>query len=266
MATGYFFTSFLFTLAGLGTPLTIVNSCFWSLLSQGTAETTGKTLPTNKPQTENSNISPKSSNRVIVYQSPRIPPRRCPPAKPTLDNSSSPSLQEDFESESPESKNPFKFNESKTSSAESISFAPLKPSKIPTPLPRKPATIKLSSSVPSSPPSSPIKQSTCSKSLPSSPLSFKPPSKIPSPLKTQEDTSAGEFNLNINSKSERRRTIFEVCEKIIVPQDLSPVLPVTPFITVTKVDFTDDHHQQQQQPSDSEVRINDPQSNLNYKC
>ncbi|XP_044574865.1 uncharacterized protein LOC123258739 isoform X2 [Cotesia glomerata] len=215
-----------------------------AVIIEGTAESPGNTLTTNKSEIEQQPIKPTS--RVIVFQSPRIPPRRCPPVKPG--DSSSPLLQEDSEVES-------KLSESKTSSAESISStSPLKPSKIPTPLPRKPTgvTVKLSSA-PNTAPTSPIKLSASSKSLPSSPFSCRH-SKIPSPLKAQEDqqsasTVASGEQSQESKNSERRRTVFEVCEKIIVPQDVSPVLPITPFITVTKVG------EDQQQLSDSEESI-----------
>lgn len=57
--------------------------------------------------------------------------------------------------------------------------------------------------------------------------------------------------------ADRRRTVVEVCEKVVVPQgEAPPMPPVTPFITVARVGDDDS----------SEVRIDEQRSTALRKC
>ncbi|XP_043506383.1 uncharacterized protein CG43427 isoform X2 [Frieseomelitta varia] len=82
--------------------------------------------------------------------------------------------------------------------------------------------------IPVSSPSSSLEQSSPSSS---SPLSAK---HISSPtFSTKHQVTVGEETL---LPAERRRTVVEICEKVVVPQGKTPTTPpVTPFITVDRV-------------------------------
>ncbi|XP_015124455.1 titin homolog isoform X2 [Diachasma alloeum] len=212
-----------------------VGSQHSAVITEGTAA--AGTLPINKkrffpdssvPTTSICTSSKLSSGRTIVYQSPRIPPRRSPP-EIKLDLSSLNASEEiasplgDADTESKSTSSPQKIQEIKD-----LASPVNKPSKIPTPLPRKSVSVKINSgtSSPSTPPSSPAKV------IPQPKLCFKS-SKIPSPLKCQQD-ECNQPDANQDKNVERRRTVVEICEKIVVPQGETPPLPVTPFIMVNE--------------------------------
>uniref|UniRef100_A0A0C9R002 CG43427_2 protein n=1 Tax=Fopius arisanus TaxID=64838 RepID=A0A0C9R002_9HYME len=207
-----------------------------AVITEGTAG--AGTLPINKLRifpdtsvpTTSSTSSKLSSGRTIVYQSPRIPPRRCPPEIKIDLSSTNVSeqmpLSAETETDSKASTSPTKISDTKDSTS------PVnKPSKIPTPLPRKSVNVKINSgtSSPCTPPSSPAKI------IPQPKLCLKSPSKIPSPFKCQQEES-NQLDTNQERMIERRRTVVEICEKIVVPQGESPPLPVTPFIEVRSND------------------------------
>lgn len=176
---------------------------------------------TDPPRTTNAitppPLSPTSSQRPIIYQSPRVPPRRSPPeSKPSY----LPGLSSPIE---PAVSSPLP--------------SPRSPSKIPTPLPRK------TSLVPSSPTSTPGSP-TSSPGSPKFPngggggklqqTKQQTPSEIPVPVKLSPPSPM------------RRRTVVEVCEKVLVPRgQLQP----TPFITVERIT-----------PGDDEVRVDEQTS------
>ncbi|KAK0085061.1 hypothetical protein PV325_005841 [Microctonus aethiopoides] len=214
-----------------------------------TADTTG-ILSTNKYRTQ-------LSGRAVIYQSPRVPPRRTPPA---IKNECTSNLSLNDLNESGLTNVTMKSLPDSKLSIESNSSTN-KPSKIPTPLPRKPINIKISPASVNIGSLSPTKTSPKSMVSSSSVVLVKA-TKIPSPMKVQDDnlSSAIQGESNHEKYNERRRTIVEVCEKVIVSHGQMPVPSVTPFITVTKT--VDDHQkqlQQQQQQRDSEVRNNNPQ-------
>lgn len=66
-----------------------------------------------------------------------------------------------------------------------------------------------------------------------------------------------EVTTPLPAATERRRTVVEVCEKVVVPQGKTPTTPpVTPFITVNRVNdkqncVTEVRHEQQQQANAS---------------
>lgn len=171
-----------------------------------------------------STSSKLSTGRTIVYQSPRIPPRRCPPEikndNPIMNSDQVSLITADADGD--------------TRCKDSVCLVN-KPSKIPTPLPRKSINVKITSgtlSSSSTPPSSPAKVISQPK------LCLKTPSKIPSPLKCQQDET-NQVDINQDKNAERRRTVVEICERIVVPQGETPPLPVTPFIMVNEVRSND---------------------------
>ncbi|XP_043280431.1 uncharacterized protein smash isoform X3 [Venturia canescens] len=180
------------------------------------------------------------SSRPIVYQSPRVPPRRSPPEevvqsiKPLAEEKlvDSSSLKLDVDNEELQ-----RVGELAKKSANNSPEAKRPISKIPTPLPRKNLNVRVS-------PSS-------STSL----VSTNSPSRVPAPskvtIKTGVLTSTKiPFSTTIATKSteetgslekqqqqpERRRTVVEICEKVVVTNaDLSVSPPVTPFVTVVRL-------------------------------
>ncbi|XP_031782522.1 titin isoform X2 [Nasonia vitripennis] len=184
--------------------------------SSSSTSTSGPALSANTghtdpPRTTNAiappPLSPTSSQRPIVYQSPRVPPRRSPPEPkpsylPGLSSSAEPAVSSPLPS-------------------------PRSPSKIPTPLPRKSSLVSASpTSSPGSPTSSPG-----SPKFPNGDGGGKlqqkqqTPSEIPVPVKLSPPSPT------------KRRTVVEVCEKVLVPRgQLQP----TPFITVERLTPGDD--------------------------
>ncbi|XP_018338680.1 PREDICTED: uncharacterized protein LOC108746415 isoform X2 [Trachymyrmex septentrionalis] len=137
-------------------------------------------------------------------------------------------------------------------------------SKIPTPLPRKTAKSSptspdsvLTSLVPKSSPSkahnannkSSTSQSPCSTRRTSSETTAVEISSPVSPSQTSSAEVSPSSRLPAASArrhddallpAERRRTVVEVCEKVVVPQGKAPMTPpVTPFITVNRVNTVD---------------------------
>ncbi|XP_023248467.1 formin-J-like [Copidosoma floridanum] len=274
-------------------------------------------LPANsKLESRTNTITPQltycpfsSSSRPVVYQSPRVPPRRSPPevtkpshlpvlsptaavsmVEPAKDDSLSESLSTpdssstnticslNFSAE-PEIKNLQTISSGSLSPASPDSKvssplpSPRSPSKIPTPLPRKSlptSPTSPTSSSPSSPkfplPPSPSKPRTLpsrttqmaseipvpvkvvnSPPTPSSPSSSTPSSSSPaSPLKGIPTTTTTTKCL---SPDPRRRTVVEVCERVVVAPGRAPI--ATPFITVERLGPSDNnsdevkHHQHQ---------------------
>ncbi|XP_026667204.1 putative protein TPRXL [Ceratina calcarata] len=107
------------------------------------------------------------------------------------------------------------------------------------------SNVSPSSSIPVSP----------SSSLDHSPLAFSAKQHPTSPTSnTKHQVTVGEETL----PAERRRTVVEICEKVVVPQGKTPTTPpVTPFITVDRVN--------EKQSSATEVRIDQQSSSPSRK-
>ncbi|KAL0123979.1 hypothetical protein PUN28_006061 [Cardiocondyla obscurior] len=132
-------------------------------------------------------------------------------------------------------------------------------SKIPTPLPRKTAKSSPTGSdsvlTPSASKTSPLKAHSANSkpSTSQSPCPIRRTTEIPSSVSSQ--VSSAELPPSPSSRlppmstrcheealssTERRRTVVEVCEKVVVPQGkVSTSPPVTPFITVNSLNATD---------------------------
>ncbi|XP_033222059.1 uncharacterized protein LOC117176113 isoform X2 [Belonocnema kinseyi] len=250
----------------------------------------------------NINNSP-SSSRPIIYQSPKVPPRRTPPeilipkslaaskATDPVEKISQLSLKLDISEKSPmeSSSNVFLFFDDSDSSKASSPASPPTPnfpaliprsnintttcpvncqdaksipcisprtSKIPTPLPRKitkssPTGSTSSLSSPVAAPTSPkfntpkLRNLTKTSEIPV-PIPTSPSSSSKVPFFKMEDMSSSKSLIPTSSSSsikatqvmdsrpaERRLTVVEVCEKVVVPQGQGPPTPpVAPFITV----------------------------------
>lgn len=280
--------------------------------------------------------APKSP-RPIVYQSPKVPPRRTPPQvppkpKPTLVlhkpkfNFNSESVSNDSEEKnetpeigckvdiaedksntlqtpapeaSPESTSPVTPPLSPTSTSPSTSQSKMSTpishpsamrtaSKIPTPLPRKTVNFK-STSNSGSPPNSPTSLDPsiahCQSKLPTVKARQNVSSRTPTSPEEEENAlkfdivapalsepSKSQIPVSVpqpsfpsppvtprqKSSGERRHTVVEVCEKVLVPQGegfTSP--PATPFITVARVSGDNENY---------EVRIDEQNSTALRKC
>lgn len=189
-----------------------VNALFFhDLAQQGTADITSSSSTSTceakcannrmiEQPTSTTNLPMYSSPpRTVVYQSPRVPPRRSPPEVPPKP-SYLPVLSNTESSPS----------EDTSSSTNTVCFtvdsplpSPRSPSKIPTPLPRK------SISNPTSPQSPPPRHKNSEIPVPTSPRS----------IRTPETDS-------------RRLTVVEVCEKLMVPRGQAQI---TPFIVVERL-------------------------------
>lgn len=252
-----------------------------------------------------------TSPRPVIYQSPKVPPRRTPPQTPSpipksnkplfsesdfLEDSSS--LQQDGlrkeESTAHEETSPSEKDASSVTNPPQPSSALRPLSKIPTPLPRK--TVNFKTSPPASPTSSeaasaisnpqsklptvkarvssqkslnPVtpeerekneaNDSTAPTLSPENEHRESPKSQIPVSIPPQTSLSPPAVTIRQKPSAEKRLTVVEVCEKVLVPQGEASVSPpVTPFITVARVRDNDTNHDQ--------VRIDEKNSTAFKKC
>lgn len=172
----------------------IINTWSWYFLKfiiQDTAVT--GIMSTNKSQYHLDNSYKSSSThktttgRTVIYQSPRIPPRKNPPIN------------------------------------DSINLSDIKPSKIP--------TSKNNNNSSTNPL---LSTSTTSEKNNLQMIFNQKLTNQCTPSKIQDDDKQLDRK-NVDNYCERRRTIIEVCEKIIVPQGETPPIIVTPFIMVDDV-------------------------------
>ncbi|XP_076244521.1 smallish isoform X2 [Calliopsis andreniformis] len=213
------------------TPSDSVDNCSLSLARTAVVPTT---LQLESNATSVSNGAAKEIAKTTPVTSPRaaskIPtplPRKTIGTTKSSPTSSTSSLSSPVSPSSPKTPS-MKGRTSNAKSPTSLVSSPQFPKASEIPVP-----INSSGTVPSTS----IPSSSCIPVSPSSTLEQSPPSfpakHVSSPLfSTKHQVTVGEETL----PAERRRTVVEICEKVVVPQGKTPTTPpVTPFITVDRV-------------------------------
>ncbi|XP_078047905.1 smallish isoform X2 [Augochlora pura] len=211
--------------SSLSAPLDSTESC---LVPSGRTVTVPTTLQLESNATSAFNSSTKEATKLMSPRStskiPTLFPRKAISSKSSPTSSTS-SLSPPVSPSSPKALS-LKTRTSTAKSPNSQTSSPQFPkaSEIPVPVSSNgTGTIPSGSCIPVPSPSSPEQ---------SSPMSFA--KHVPSPLSTstKHQVTVGEETL----AADRRRTVVEICEKVVVPQGRTPTTPpVTPFITVDRV-------------------------------